>query len=263
MQSLSQAVALSWSVPPAASFALALTALVYLRGWLLLRRAGLPFLPPWRATSFLLGLLALWIALASPLDTFSGFVLTAHMVQHMTLMMVAPPLILLGAPSPVKSIADGLSTRAKLALSHNPHGGVAAMFADCISCAADYLMAEAGGPATDRDGFERLCAAVRSRLHEVTADVVRRVESALAGDLELRELSVEEGVVFNAEIAAAVQEKLAESNYWKLLAERGITTVALNEEGEIVEHRPDGTSVVLTVKRRPPRRRKVNATPTR
>src|SRR6478736_174697 len=84
----------------------------------------------------------------------------------------------------------------------------------------------------------------------------RRVESALAGDLELRELSVEEGVVFNAEIAAAVQEKVAESNYGKLLAERGITTVALNEDGEIVEHRPDGTSVVLTVKRRPPRRRK-------
>jgi ATP-dependent helicase HrpA len=88
-------------------------------------------------------------------------------------------LILLGAPSPVKSIADGLPTRAKLALSHNPHGGVAAMFADCISCAADYLMAEAGGPAWDRDGFERLAAAVRSRLHEVTGDVVRRVESAL------------------------------------------------------------------------------------
>ncbi len=88
-------------------------------------------------------------------------------------------LILLGAPSPVKLIADGLSTRAKLALSHNPHGGVAAMFADCISCAADYLMAEAGGPAWDRDGFERLCAAVRSRLREVTGDVVRRVESAL------------------------------------------------------------------------------------
>jgi ATP-dependent helicase HrpA len=88
-------------------------------------------------------------------------------------------LILLGASSPVKSIAGGLSTRAKLALSHNPHGGVAAMFADCISCAADYLMAEAGGPAWDRDGFERLSAAVRSRLHEVSGDVVRRVESAL------------------------------------------------------------------------------------
>ena len=88
-------------------------------------------------------------------------------------------LILLGAPSPVKSIAGGLSTRAKLALSHNPHGGVAAMFANCVSCAADYLMAEAGGPAWDREGFERLSAAVRSGLHEVTADVLTHVESAL------------------------------------------------------------------------------------
>ena len=88
-------------------------------------------------------------------------------------------LILLGAPSPVKSIAGRLSTPAKLALSHNPHGGVAAMFADCVNCAADYLMAQAGGPARDREGFERLSAAVRSGLHEVTADVVTHVESAL------------------------------------------------------------------------------------
>src|SRR4029077_17140241 len=88
-------------------------------------------------------------------------------------------LILLGAPSPVKSIAGRLSTAAKLALSHNPHGGVAAMFADCVNCAADYLMAEAGGPAWDREGFGRLSAAVRAGLHEVTADVVARVESAL------------------------------------------------------------------------------------
>ena len=88
-------------------------------------------------------------------------------------------LILLGTPSPVKSIAGGLSTRAKLALSHNPHGGVAALFADCVNCAADYLMAEAGGPAWDREGFERLSASVRSGLHEVTAEVVTQVEAAL------------------------------------------------------------------------------------
>ncbi len=88
-------------------------------------------------------------------------------------------LILLGAPSPVKSIAGRLSTQAKLALSHNPHGGAAALFADCVSCAADFLMAEAGGPAWDREGFGRLSAAVRSRLHEVTAEVVTHVESAL------------------------------------------------------------------------------------
>ena len=72
----------------------------------------------------------------------------------------------------------------------------------------------------------------------------------------MRELSVEEGVVFNAEIAAAIQENLADSHYGELLAKRGITTVALNEAGEIVEHRPDGTSVVVTAKRRPARRKK-------
>src|SRR5208283_1190950 len=98
MQPVYQAALRSWAIPPAATFALALTALLYLRGWWLLRRAGLPYLPSWRAFSFLLGLLSLWVALASPLDTFSGFVLTAHMLQHMLLMMVAPPLVLLGAP---------------------------------------------------------------------------------------------------------------------------------------------------------------------
>src|SRR5271166_5391440 len=98
MQPVYQAALRSWAIPPAATFALALTALLYLRGWWLLRRAGLPYLPSWRAFTFLLGLFSLWVALASPLDTFSGFVLTAHMLQHMLLMMVAPPLILLGAP---------------------------------------------------------------------------------------------------------------------------------------------------------------------
>ena len=63
-----------------------------------MRRAQVPFVPGWRAVYFLLGLLTLWVALASPLDTFSSFIITAHMLQHMLLMMVAPPLILLGAP---------------------------------------------------------------------------------------------------------------------------------------------------------------------
>ena len=98
MQPVLQAALRSWSIPPVATFALLLTALVYLRGWISLRRAGSIELPPWRAVMFATGLLSLWIALASPLDTFSGFVLTAHMLQHMLLMMVAPPLILLGAP---------------------------------------------------------------------------------------------------------------------------------------------------------------------
>ena len=77
----------------------------------------------------------------------------------------------------------------------------------------------------------------------------RRVEAALAGELATSELTVEEGVVFNAEISAAIEEGLVHTNYGDALAARGITTVALNEEGDIVEHQPDGASVVLAAKR--------------
>ena len=38
------------------------------------------------------------LAIASPLDAFASFLLTSHMVQHMLIMLVAPPLILLASP---------------------------------------------------------------------------------------------------------------------------------------------------------------------
>ncbi|MFP2991011.1 TA system antitoxin ParD family protein [Mycobacterium intracellulare] len=72
----------------------------------------------------------------------------------------------------------------------------------------------------------------------------RRVEAALAGQLATG-LTVEEGVVFNAEISAAIDESLVHADYGATLAGHGVTTVALNEDGDIVEHRPDGAAVVL------------------
>ena len=77
----------------------------------------------------------------------------------------------------------------------------------------------------------------------------RRVEAALAGRLPMGDLTVEEGVVFNAEISAAIEEKLARTHYGDELAARGVTTVALNESGDIVEYQPDGTATVLAPKR--------------
>jgi hypothetical protein len=77
----------------------------------------------------------------------------------------------------------------------------------------------------------------------------RRVESALAGDLDTNDLSVEEGVVFNAEISAAIEESLGRTNYGNVLAARGITMVALNDDGQIVEYWPDGTSAVIAGER--------------
>lgn len=88
----------SWSLPPVVTIAVVLSAIVYLRGWRIVRRAEPSLLPFWRAAAFLSGLCSVWIALASPIDALNEFLLTSHMLQHMLLMMVAPPLILLGAP---------------------------------------------------------------------------------------------------------------------------------------------------------------------
>lgn len=73
----------------------------------------------------------------------------------------------------------------------------------------------------------------------------QRVEAALSGQLDTGELTAEEGMVFNAEISAAIEENLAHTNYGDILADRGITTVALDDEGRIVEYRPDGSSVIV------------------
>jgi hypothetical protein len=73
----------------------------------------------------------------------------------------------------------------------------------------------------------------------------RRVEAAMAGELDLDALTPEEGVVFSAEISTAIQESLADTDYGDVLAAGGITMVALNDAGQIVEYWPDGSSSVI------------------
>ncbi len=87
-----------WEIPWAVTAALAITALVYVRGWRLIRRTRREQFPLWRLLAFLGGILSLFVAVASPLDTFSDSLLFMHMAQHFVLMSVAPPLIVLGAP---------------------------------------------------------------------------------------------------------------------------------------------------------------------
>jgi cytochrome c oxidase assembly factor CtaG len=55
-------------------------------------------IPRWRVAAWLAGLLAIVIALMSAVDVYAGDLLTVHMVQHLLLAMVAPPLLALGAP---------------------------------------------------------------------------------------------------------------------------------------------------------------------
>jgi putative membrane protein len=87
-----------WDIPPWVTCALVAAALAYVRGWLALRRTRPETLPVWRFVSFLAGLFAIFVAVSSPLDTYSETLLFMHMAQHFVLMSVAPPLIVLGCP---------------------------------------------------------------------------------------------------------------------------------------------------------------------
>jgi len=82
-----------------ATLGLALAALVYARGWFRIRRSFPSAISARRVAAFMVGLSSLWIAIASPLVAFHHALLSVHMVQHVVLMAVAPPLILIGVPA--------------------------------------------------------------------------------------------------------------------------------------------------------------------
>jgi cytochrome c oxidase assembly factor CtaG/polyferredoxin len=98
MPDVSNAIFASWSIPFAPTFALVLTALLYIRGWLKLRRLVPHRFEGWRLICFIGGLVALFVAISSPLDSFANLLLQVHMIQHLLFMMVVPPLLLLGNP---------------------------------------------------------------------------------------------------------------------------------------------------------------------
>src|ERR1044072_9293013 len=98
MSSVSQAILSSWSIDPKIVLSLSAALLLFCRGWFILHRTLPGQFSVWRLMAFTAGLATLWLAISPPLDAFSGLLLSAHMVQHLLLMSVAPPLILLGAP---------------------------------------------------------------------------------------------------------------------------------------------------------------------
>jgi putative membrane protein len=88
---------------------LVFTALVYLRGWCSLRSNLTKRNSTWRAVSFFIGLFLIWVAIASPIAALDHELLTIHMLQHLLLMTLAPPLIWLAAP--VGPVLQGLPQR--------------------------------------------------------------------------------------------------------------------------------------------------------
>src|SRR6185295_6701937 len=90
-------------------FTLVCIAALYSCGWLRLRSASSESIPAWRAGGFLFGLFLIWVAAGSPISALDHELLTVHMIQHLLLMTVAAPLLLLGEP--VTTLVHGLPER--------------------------------------------------------------------------------------------------------------------------------------------------------
>ena len=87
-----------WDVPIVPTLLLALVAAIYVTGWVRARKSRPIELPRWRAAAFLFGVVCVFIAISSPLDTLGESFLFMHMAQHFVLMSIAPPLLVLGSP---------------------------------------------------------------------------------------------------------------------------------------------------------------------
>jgi putative membrane protein len=87
----------AWTFEPSLLIPIAITAILYLWGlWNIWQRAGIGHgIPVRRSMCFLGAILTLIVALVSPLDALSGVLLSAHMVQHLVLILVAAPLLVL------------------------------------------------------------------------------------------------------------------------------------------------------------------------
>lgn len=90
----------AWSARPGVVIPIALATAVYYAGlWRLWTHAGAGRgISRARAASYTAGLLTLVAALMSPLDAVTSALFSLHMIQHLLLILVAAPLLVLGRP---------------------------------------------------------------------------------------------------------------------------------------------------------------------
>ena len=109
MDPILRALLLSWEWRADVIVPLAVVCIVYSVGWKRLRsvyrgrtaRSVKSLASGWRMATFLGGWILVALALLSPLEVLSGQLFFMHMIQHLLLVMCAPPLLLLSDPFPV------------------------------------------------------------------------------------------------------------------------------------------------------------------
>jgi cytochrome c oxidase assembly factor CtaG len=94
-----QAVFTQWQSAPVVTTSVVVAAGLYLWGVVRVarRHPARPW-PAWRSLVFFCGLAIIVLALQSGIGTYDGVLLWDHMIQHLMLVMAAPPLLILGRP---------------------------------------------------------------------------------------------------------------------------------------------------------------------
>jgi putative membrane protein len=115
----------AWTFDPLVVAGLGAAAILYARGWAKLRPRGGPqaagskksshlHVRPRQAASFFAGLALLAAALVSPVDALADTLLSVHMLQHLILLLAAPPLLVYGRPGLVLFLGLPASSRGGL-----------------------------------------------------------------------------------------------------------------------------------------------------
>jgi putative copper resistance protein D len=126
-----------WTFEPLPLLGIAVAGGLYLLGVRRMRAAGNPW-PLSQTLSFLFGLFWLLIAVASPLASYDTVLLSAHMVQHMMLAMLAPIFLVLGAP--ITLALRTLPPRGRRAVLTVIHSRVAAVFTFPVVAGAIFVV---------------------------------------------------------------------------------------------------------------------------
>jgi ATP-dependent helicase HrpA len=126
-------------------------------------------------------------------------------------------LLALDMPSPIRHLQGRLSAEDALALARAPGGNPRAVLEDATVAALESLMADAGGPARDADGFARLRAHVAGHLAERTEAIVRQVvrilDAARAVERRLEPLARAPGLAEARDDVAAQLQRLVHPGF--------------------------------------------------
>lgn len=111
MDPVTRALLTSWDWRIELIVVLLVLGFLYGAGWRKLRQKGSQLAVGWRLAAYWTGLILVGLALMSPLDTLSNQFFFMHMIQHLLLIMVVPPLLMVANPFPV--VLWGLPDRAR------------------------------------------------------------------------------------------------------------------------------------------------------